>query len=166
MFAGGGVQTGIFEAQALDRAIAEDVGVNDFVDVGESDSSVPDRLRINHEIGPVLALIETAGLVGAHPSLQTTLREFLLESLLQFRTTGGIAGAARVLGRANVAADKNVALELGHKEIVAAVGAVVSGQWLVVSGRRSLVDGQKGNPPRSVSAPFTNSAFKGTRRRR
>jgi hypothetical protein len=45
------------------------VRVNDFVNVGGGYVAVPNCVRIDDEIGTVLALIKTAGLVGANSVL-------------------------------------------------------------------------------------------------
>ena len=67
MFTRRRVQAGIGQQQALDRFAAEDVGLNDLIDVSFRDVSVPDGFGIDHEIRAVLALIETARLVSAMP---------------------------------------------------------------------------------------------------
>ena len=79
MFARGGIQAAIGHHQALNWLAADDVRVNDFIDVGLSDESVPYGFGIDHEIRAVFALIETARLVGAHFAFETAFRQFLLE---------------------------------------------------------------------------------------
>ena len=79
VFAGLGIQAGVGQPQALDGFAADDVGFDDFIDVGVFNVSVPDRIRIDHEIWAVLALVEAAGLVGPHFAFEAAFRQFLLE---------------------------------------------------------------------------------------
>ena len=55
-----GVQTLVLQHQALNWPPADNVGVHDLIHVGQSDSAVPDRLRIDHEVGAVLALVQAS----------------------------------------------------------------------------------------------------------
>lgn len=68
--------------QAFDGFSANDVRFDDFFHVGGGHVPVPDRVRINDDIRPVLALIEAARLIRAHASIQAPLFEFLLKELL------------------------------------------------------------------------------------
>jgi hypothetical protein len=79
VFTGCGVKARVGEHQALDRLAADDVRFNDLVHVSFGDVSIPHRFRIDHEIWTVLALIETAGLIGPHFAFESALREFQLE---------------------------------------------------------------------------------------
>jgi hypothetical protein len=112
------VQALVFQHQALNRTPADNVGVHDFIHVRQRDSAIPDGLGIDHEIRPVFALVQAAGLVGAHSTLQTALSEFQLKQLLQLGPGGWITTSARVSGRPLVPADKNMALEFRHPTIV------------------------------------------------
>ena len=76
---------------------------------------VPDRFRIDHDIRPVLALVEASGLIGAHSSFESAFGEFLLEQLLQPGFGGGIATSSGMACRALVSADKDVFFELWHE---------------------------------------------------
>jgi hypothetical protein len=67
----------------------------------------------------MLALVQTAGLVGAHLSLEAPLRQLLLEKALQLRLSFGIAASSGMAGFPLVAADKDVPLKLGHENNVA-----------------------------------------------
>jgi len=73
------VQARIGQHQTLDGFAADDVRVDDFVDVGFGDVAIPDSIGINNQVRAVLALIEAAGLVGADFALEAALRQFLLE---------------------------------------------------------------------------------------
>jgi hypothetical protein len=79
MLARGSVQAIVGQHQALDRLTADDVGVNDFIDVGLSNASIPNRIGIDYEVWAVFALIETARLVGPYFAFEAAFREFLFE---------------------------------------------------------------------------------------
>ena len=64
MFASWSVEAGIGNTEAFYWEASEDVGVDDFVDVGFGDVSVPDGVGIDDDVGAVLALIKASGLVG------------------------------------------------------------------------------------------------------
>jgi hypothetical protein len=115
VFARGGVQAFIGQSKALDWSAADDVGLDDLVDIGLGDVSIPHGLGIDDEVRAVLALIETAGLVGSHFAFEAAFCQLLLEKFLQFRLAGWITASPRISGRALVAADEDVFLELGHK---------------------------------------------------
>ena len=112
------VQTLVLQHQALNRPPADNVRFDNFIHVGQTDSAIPDRLGIDHEVRSVLALVQAAGLVGAHSALQPALGQFLLEQLLQLCPRGGIATSAWMAWRALVSADENMALEFRHMNIV------------------------------------------------
>lgn len=116
------VQAFIGETEAVDWLSVDDVGFDNFVDIGLSDVSVPDCFRIDDQIRAVLALIEASGLVGADASLETAGGEFLLKQFLQARFCFRIAASARMARRALVAANEYVVLELGHQATVTSAG--------------------------------------------
>ena len=76
--------------------------------------SIPNPVGVYDKIGTVLALVETARLIGANFVLQATLGQFLLEHPLQFGLTVRIAAAAGTSRRALVAADEDVLFEFRH----------------------------------------------------
>ena len=115
MLAGGGVQAFIGQSKALDWFASYDVGFDDLLNVSLGDESIPYGLGIDHEIRAVLALIETAGLVGSHFAFQAWFCQLLLEKFLQFRLAGWITASPGVSRRALVAAYEDVLFELGHK---------------------------------------------------
>jgi len=108
------VQATIGQSQTLDRLSADNVRLDDFVDVGFGDVAVPDGIRVNHDVGAVLALIETSGLIGADATFQSASSELLFEELLQARFGSGVAASARMACGALVSTNKNVAFEFGH----------------------------------------------------
>lgn len=116
------VQAFIGEAETAYWLSIDDVGFDDFVDVGFGDVSVPDSFRIDDEIRAMFTLIKTSGLVGADASLQTSCGEFLLEQFLQARFGLRIAASARMACRALVAANEYVVFELGHQATVTSAG--------------------------------------------
>jgi hypothetical protein len=67
------------EHQSLHGLAAHNVRVNDFVNVRFGHAPVPNCLRVDHDIRTVLALIETARLVGPHSPLKSALRQLLFE---------------------------------------------------------------------------------------
>jgi hypothetical protein len=113
LFFVGGIQDGVGNDEALDRAAAYDVRFDNFVDVFRFDASVPDCLGVNHDRRAQLALIQATGFVGAD-IFQSALRQFGLEEALQFALACWIATAARVAFFPLIHANKNVLVEFGH----------------------------------------------------
>ena len=73
MFAGGCVEAGIGQTEPFYRFAPDDVGLNNLFHVGLGDVSVPDGVRVDHDVGTVFALIEAARLIRAHFALQAAL---------------------------------------------------------------------------------------------
>ena len=88
--------------------------IDDLIDVGFGDVTIPDGVGIDHDVWSVLALIEAAGLIGANSSFQVALGQFLLEQFLQIGFGGGIAASAGMAGRSLVSANKDMFLEFRH----------------------------------------------------
>src|SRR5262245_66328467 len=93
--------------------------IDDLGDIGFGDAAVPHGLRVHDHGWAVLALIETARLVRAHPPVQAALPERLLERLLQAIVGLRIAAAPRMAGLTLVAADEDVLLERRHRRYTA-----------------------------------------------
>ena len=110
------VDAGLAQHQPLNGLSSNDVRVDDLVHIAECHAAVPDPFRINYQVRTVLALVQTAGLIGSNFSLQSALCQFLLEQFLQFRLSGRITASARMSGRSLVSADENVSFKLGHSE--------------------------------------------------
>lgn len=125
-----GIETVISQPQPLDWASAHNVRFDDLIHIGQGHAPVPHSFWIYHQIRPVLTLIEAAGLIGAHSSLQSTFSKLLLEGSVEFGSAAGITTAARMPRRTCVSADKNVALELGHRLIVQQAGFVRRERWM------------------------------------
>jgi hypothetical protein len=79
MFTRGCVEAIVSQLQPLDWLAADYVGFDDFLDIGLGDVPIPNGLRIDDDGRTVLALIETARLVGSHFAFETALRKFLFE---------------------------------------------------------------------------------------
>jgi len=79
VFARGGVQTAIGQLRARDGFAANDVRLDDLIDIGLGDVPVPDGIRIDDQIRAVLALIETTRLVGPYLAFEAAFRQFLFE---------------------------------------------------------------------------------------
>ena len=74
-----GVEYGVRNDQTGYRYAADDVGVDDLVHVLGFDASIPNCFGVDDEIWTVLALIETARLVGPYFAFEAAFREFLFE---------------------------------------------------------------------------------------
>ena len=74
VLAGFCVEAGILQAKPFYWPSAEDVGVDDLVDVGFCDMAIPDGVWIHDYVRAVLALIQAAGLIGAYSAFQAALR--------------------------------------------------------------------------------------------
>jgi hypothetical protein len=73
------VEAFVGQTKAFDWLAADDVRIDDFVDVGFGDEAIPDGLRIDDKVGTVLALVEASGLIGADAAFQSAFAELLLE---------------------------------------------------------------------------------------
>jgi hypothetical protein len=112
--AGLGVEAFVGEAKAFDRRAANDVRVDDLIDVGFGDVAVPDGFGIHDDGGTVFALVEASGLIGANAAFDSALSQLLLKYLLQTGLGEGIAGSAGMSRRALVSTDENVMFECRH----------------------------------------------------
>ena len=79
MRAGLRVQAACGQAETLDRPAVDEVFGDDLFDVFEVDKAIPDGLGIDHDNRAVLALVETASLVGADDVLETGIFDGVLE---------------------------------------------------------------------------------------
>ena len=108
------IQARIRNDQALDRAVADDMGFDDLVHICLCDSAVPDCVGIYHDVGPVFALVETAGLIRAYSPFDASLRQLNFECALKVGFAGRIAATARIRHWPLVATDEDMFLELWH----------------------------------------------------
>jgi len=101
---------------------ADDVGIDNLIDIGGGDPAVPHAFRIDDQIGTVLTLVQAARLVSPHLVFQTAFRESLFEDPLQFGFALRITAPARMSRRPLVAAHKDMLLELRHVDNVPDLG--------------------------------------------
>jgi hypothetical protein len=109
-----GIDALVFDSEPLDRLAADDVALQDLLDIFELDIPVPNSLGINDHVGAVLALVEAPRRVGPHRGLQVPLLDLYLEALSKTSAPIGVATASRVPLRAGVGANEEVVLETGH----------------------------------------------------
>ncbi len=115
MFAVVGVQTGVGEAQPLDRYAVEDVRLYDLFHIGLGDVPIPDCVGIDHDIRPVLALVEASSLIGAYFAFQSMLGEFLLEQFLKTGFGSWIATPSGMACGALIPAYEDMFFEFWHQ---------------------------------------------------
>src|SRR6266850_3366760 len=108
-----GVQNLIRNAQPLDRAVSDDVRLDDFVHVFRFHAPVPDAFRIHNNVGPKFALIEAAGFVSAH-KFYAALRELRFEKALQLALPARIATRTRMARFSLIHANKKVFRKFRH----------------------------------------------------
>ena len=83
MRTGRSVDAGLRQAEPLHRPAVHNMLLDDLSDIFRLHEAVPDRLRIDHDGWPVLALVQTTGFVGPYRRLQAGGADRLLEQLLQ-----------------------------------------------------------------------------------
>jgi len=108
-----GIDAGAGKAEAFDRAAVEEVLLDDLFGVAGFGETVPDGVGIDDEDGPVLALVEAAGLVDANAVLEAGGFDGILEGSAEFLgMLVGAAGAGRLV--ALVETDEDVVFEGWH----------------------------------------------------
>lgn len=70
-----GVEAGVGEAEALDGTVVEEVFGDDLFDIASVDVAVPNGFGIDDDDRAVLALVETAGFVGADMVFEASVFE-------------------------------------------------------------------------------------------
>lgn len=110
------IQARISNKQPLYRLIANDVRIDDLIDICRRDPAIPHGIRIDDDVGAMLALVEASGLVRSNGAFDSSLCQLDFKNALEFRVAGGIAAAARIIGRPLVTADKDVPVEFGHAQ--------------------------------------------------
>src|SRR5262249_47248802 len=101
--------------QVFENAAADNGLVDDPRHVRELYAPVPDRLRVNDDRRPQLALVEAAGLIGPHQRAELALFEFGLEGVPQRLAAVRVAAAPAAPRIALVAADENMVSEGSHQ---------------------------------------------------
>jgi len=86
-----GIDAGAGKAEAFDGAAVEEVLLDDLFGVAGFGETVPDGVGIDDEDGPVLALVEAAGLVDANAVLEAGGFDGILEGATKF--LGMLVGA-------------------------------------------------------------------------
>lgn len=110
------INAGIRQNQPFDGFAAQNVRFDDLVDIGHRDAPIPHRVGINDQVGPMFALVQTAGFIRSDPMFQATIGQLLLEYPLQFASPSRITGWAGTAFGTLVNTDKDVLLELRHRE--------------------------------------------------
>jgi len=109
-----GIEADIGQAKAFDGTTVQEVFVDDLLDVLEVDEAVPDGLRIDHDYGSVLALVEATGLVGADVVLKASFLDGILECRFKLFAALGQTAGPRGAFVALVGADEDVVVKLWH----------------------------------------------------
>lgn len=108
------VEASVGYAETLDGPAGDKMFGYDLRRVAGLDIAVPDGLRINHDHGAVLALIQAAGFVDADLAAETGGFGALLQFGVQLAGSVACAGWTWSAFRARVAADKDMALKCGQ----------------------------------------------------
>lgn len=111
-----GIETRAGQSKALHRAAMNQVLGDDLIDVFQVNEPIPDGLGIDHNDGAVLALVKTAGLIGADLVLEAGVLDRVLEG--RFELLAAVGKAAWTGGRfvALVGADKEMVFKFRHGE--------------------------------------------------
>jgi len=102
------VQAVIGNPQPLHRPPAHQVLLHNLRSILRLHTAVPHRLRIDHHRGPVLALVQAAGLVDAHLPAQPSGFAQRLQLREQFAGAIRCARRPRSTRRPRIKADKNM----------------------------------------------------------
>ena len=101
--------------QPLYSHAADEVLVDDFGDVGDCDTAVPDLLGVHHDADPVLALVKTTGVVCADDFADAAGFQLCLQLITDLGAPSRLAAALGVIGWALVDADEHVTLKARHE---------------------------------------------------
>ena len=107
--------------KSLHDLAAHEVSVNDFVNIGHLDSSIPDAGRIDDHTGTVFALVQATTAIGTHRGTKTSSPEGFLEGRPEKLGALGITATPRVALGPLVPANEEMMSVLGHghKELAA-----------------------------------------------
>jgi hypothetical protein len=112
------IDTLLSQPQPLHRSTRNQVLRDYFLGIFRLHVSVPNRVRVNDDRWPVLALVQAAGFVDPHLIAQSRLAAQLLQPRMQLAfSVAGAAGPRRV-GGALVMTDKYMALIHWQRQIL------------------------------------------------
>lgn len=111
------VEARLGKPQSLDRAPCDQVLAHDLVHISRRDKAIPDRFRVDDHYRTVLALVQAAGFVDAHPGAEARRTRGVLKQPLQL--TLAIAGTRgpRAAGLPHIGTDKHVVLKLHRRSL-------------------------------------------------
>lgn len=89
--------------------------LNDFDDIFRAHPAVPDRFRVHHDRGSVLALIQTAGAVRTDLGLQISRGKLFFKLKLQSSQSAWVATSAWIVGRSLIGAYENMMRKFRHR---------------------------------------------------
>ena len=108
------IETGIRNDQPLNGLTANDVGCDNLIHVCRRYASIPDTIRVDYDVGTMLALVQAACLVGTDSVLDPLLCKFDLKNPLELAISGWIAAAAWIVLGTLVCANEDVLIEFRH----------------------------------------------------
>jgi hypothetical protein len=108
------IEAGSRQAKPLDRPPVQKMLVDDLVHIFEFDEAVPNRLGIDDNDGTMLALVETARLVGAYQVLQPRILDGVLKGGFEFLAALRQATGTGCVLIALVGADEEMMLKFRH----------------------------------------------------
>ncbi len=106
------------QSQPLHRTPADQVLLHNLRCIFRSYVAIPHCFGIYHHSGPVLALVQASGFVDPHPAIKSCFSAQLFQPRMQLTISIVRTGGPRRIGRADIVADKNVALKRGQKGIL------------------------------------------------
>jgi hypothetical protein len=109
------IEAGINDQEIVQNLAFHDRLLDDSWYVFDRHLPIPNPLGIDHDGRPMLALIETASAIGSHQRASPDATEFLLKRIAKRGFATGIAGAARMIGSALIATDKQMACKGWHR---------------------------------------------------
>jgi hypothetical protein len=108
------IQAAVGEQKPLHRPAMNKMLFDDLRDILSMHKAIPDRVRIDHNHRPVLALVKTPQFVRPHFALQTGVLERILEGVLELpAASSGTTGTGCVFVPL-IGTDKEMMLKLCH----------------------------------------------------
>jgi hypothetical protein len=106
------IQASIRQPQPLDRTSMQQMFSHYLFDIFRRNSPIPNRIRIDHQNWPMLALVKTAKLIRPNLPLQPSFLHRILEGRFELPATFAAATGPRCALVPFIDADKNMVLEL------------------------------------------------------